>query len=57
MTSDGVFLPLDELTFPGNLPIGSLLDDVLQHIWITAPTYDAANKIMDETLDEEDLPF
>lgn len=43
MSTDGVFLPLDELTFPGNLPIGSLLDDVLQHIWITAPSYDVAN--------------
>ena len=43
MSSDGLFVPLDELTVPGGLPIGELLDDVLNHIWVTAPTCDFAN--------------
>ena len=41
MTDARVYHPLSELASPGRLPIGDLLDDVLDHIWIAYPSYDA----------------
>ena len=42
MSTDRHYFPLNELADPGRLPIGDLLDDVLKHIWLAPPQYDAA---------------
>jgi hypothetical protein len=38
----GPYFPLNELAEPGGLPLGDILDDVLDHFWITRPGYDAS---------------
>jgi hypothetical protein len=38
----GPFFPLDELAEAGSLPFGELLDEVLGHIWVGGPSYDAS---------------
>ncbi|WP_066376323.1 hypothetical protein [Herbidospora mongoliensis] len=40
MTLHRAYFPLDELAQPHRLPFGELLDELLQHIWITNPAFD-----------------
>ena len=42
MTDPHVYHPLSDLAEPGRLPLGDLLDEVLEHVWLAAPDYDAA---------------
>lgn len=40
MTLSKVYFPLDELAEAGQFPLGDLIDDVFEHIWITRPSFD-----------------
>ena len=40
--SDKVYSPLNEIVDAGQLPLGDLLDEVLDHIWIAPPSFDDA---------------
>ncbi|KRH99720.1 hypothetical protein [Curvibacter sp. PAE-UM] len=44
MTSSKIYFPLDDLTKGGQLPLGDLLDEVLDHIWITSPGFDETTR-------------
>jgi hypothetical protein len=42
MAEPKIYSPLSEIADAGQLPLGDLIDDVIEHVWIAPPSYDLA---------------
>lgn len=54
-TNPHAYFPLNELADRGQLPLGEMLDDVMEHVWLANPEFDeAANEgVLGVFLDQE----